>query len=464
MKKIVIAIFLLAGVLRLSLSVVNYQANDNHYEIIDIIKNRGVSAARCGAAESFHPKLYHCTIAYICKIPPFRHVPIEPFHIQGRLQIVLAQLANCIAGLVTIYIVWLFLKNTALPEKIKLICFSIVALNPGLIGINGQATNDSFVIMFSTAALYSLYLFFKSRKNKYFFYLTAFSILAGLSKGNGLVLFPGILLTFVLKLIASKNYSLNPKKGYLSLILCFFTIYLMIVPVLGQYYYNYRNFGSAFVINRNTDPSPGFFKNTYIKNPGVTSIANSYFTFRIINMLKYPTIANEAMNYPLHRTSVWSQLYGRTHFIFFDMWPPIWQTDNPVYLKIGRIILALALFPSLALLFGIINEAGMWIKNLVKMGYAFINDTNDWIFDIFFFGYFLFIICYTLKYRDFCAMKAIFVFPALLPTIYLFSKGIDRIYRSNQEITFLFDFIICSLLLLYSVSTSLLIYKLTKLL
>ena len=29
----------------------------------------------------------------------------------------------------------------------------------------------------------------------------------------------------------------------------------------------------------------------------------------------------DASGYPLHQTSLWSQLYGRLHFVHFDRWP-----------------------------------------------------------------------------------------------------------------------------------------------
>jgi hypothetical protein len=335
----------------------------------------------------------------------------------------------------------------------------LVALNPKLIGIYAQATNDSFVIMFSTATLYSIYYFFKTKKSKYFIGLTIFSILAGLSKGNGLILFFGILFVFILKLIAEKKFLLHPN-NYLPQITIFSFIYLLIVPVCGQYYYNYREFGSPFTINIKEYPFPHFFQKTYYSRPGVTSIASSYFTFRIIDMVKHPTITNDTFNYPLHRTSLWSQLYGRTHFIFFDFWPPRWQTSNTRILNIGRATLIVALIPTFILLLEIFKAICRRTINIVKSDFKFVAEENDWIFDIFLFGYILFILSYTLIHRDFATMKAIFIFPVLLSVINLFSKGFYHICKQYAKSISVLDLLFGILFILYFLNIIYLIFNL----
>ncbi len=452
-KILIIVVFLVAITLRIFLSIVNCRANDDHLSVIEIIKNEKRLPTKYDGGESYQPKLYHLTAATIWVILPFE---------DKRAQIVLAQLLNSIAGLITIFIVWLFLNNTDLANKVKLICLSIVALNPKLIGINAQVTNDSFVIMFSTAAIYYTYRFLVSEKPKYFYALTISTIFAGLSKGNGLIIFLSILLIFIFKLIKSKNISLNLKGGYFTYALIFCLIYFAVVPVFGQYYYNYRQFGSPFIINQSTDPFPHVFKNTYHKRPGVTSIVNSYFTYRFLDLIRNPMIKNDIKNYPLHRTSLWSQLYGRTHFVFFDNWPDSWQTNDTTILNLGRIILVIALIPTFILLLGAAKEATKLFRNIVRGDFSFIVNANDWIFDIFLAGYILFIISYTLNYRDFSSMKAIFVFPALLPFVYLFSKGMDWIYNKFRKLTVFFDLNFCLLFFLYSSSMVFLIRQLLK--
>jgi len=454
-KTLIRLVFFVAIILRIGLSIVNREANDDHFAVIKKIENEGKLPILTDCWECFHPKLYHSFVATILKVHPFKSF---------REQIMLAQFLNCIAGIITIYIVWLFLSNRAVTDKIKFICFSMVALNPKLISINAQATNDSFVILFSTAALYFTYHFFVTKRFKNFLGMTIFTVLAGLSKGNGLVLFPGILIIFIFKLLKTKNFSLTLKKGYLLYLLIFSFVSLTLIPSFGQYWYNYRHFGSPFVINQNKDPFPLFFKNTYYKRPGVTSILSSYFTFRFFDLIAHPTVTNDAKIYPLHRTSLWSQLYGRTHFVYFDMWPPSWQTKNEIILNIGRFIFILALIPSFVLLLGIIKKVSVWVIAVIKYKFDFIENSNDWVFDIFFIAYTSFIIVLTLMHREFSFMKAIYLFPGILPVVYLFLEGmgcLSRIYDKNIKFRLCFDSIFGLLFFSYFLISISLIYKLS---
>jgi len=454
-NKLLLSIFLIAIALRICLSIANEEANDNHFEVIKIIKDEGHLPAKGRCAESFQPKLYHVCAAAVLKLLPFSSCAI-----QKRI----AQIINCIAGIITIYIVYLFLINVNLNNNLKTICFSLIALNPKLIGINAQATNDSFVILFSTLTLYFTYRFFAEKKFTHFLYMTAFAILAGLSKGTGLVLFPSILLIFTARLLKNRNLSLNFKKGYLSCSLIFSFLFLGIVPFLGQYWYEYHHFTSPFIPNGNKNPSPQFIKKTYYGRPGVTSIIDSYFTFRLLDLIKHPAITNGRRKYSLHRTSLWSQLYGRSHFIYFDRWPPGWQTKNKIILDMGRLIFILALVPTFILLLGIIKELNMWVNAVIKRKFDFIENTNEWVFDIFFGFYIFFIIVLTLRHRDFAFMKAIYLFPALLAALHLFIKGIGYIkaaWGRNRKLSLCLNYIFGMLFFLYFLTTTRLIYKLS---
>lgn len=58
--------------------------------------------------------------------------------------------------------------------------------------------------------------------------------------------------------------------------------------------------------------------------------------------------------YPRHRTSVWTQVYARTHSIHFDAWPPAWASSHPLVLNLTRVIFVLALLPTALVLTGIV--------------------------------------------------------------------------------------------------------------
>ena len=453
----VIVVFITAILLMTGLCIVNYESNDDQFQAIRIILNEGRLPTLKDGIHCHHPKLYHAAAAGILKVLAIN---------SPRGQIMAAQFLNCIAGILTIYIAWVFLNRRPLQDKIKFICFSIIALNPKLIGISSHAGNNSFVILFATAALYFAYRFFNETTLKNFSGLTISAIFAALSKCNGLVLFIGILLVFALKLLVYSKISLSPRKSYLKYLAIFLISFFAIVPICGQYWNTYKLYGNPFKINIEKDSFPEFFQKTYPNNvrPGVTSIADAYFTFRFYYLIKYPVITNDTDNYPIHRTSLWSQLYGRAHFIYFDMWPMSWQTCNPVILNIGRAILILALLPSFFLITAIMKEASIWLAAVYNRSFSFIAETSEWIFAIFLAGYIFSMIWFSLHYRDFASMKAVYIFPAFLSAIYLLSQGIDYIYKLNEKNTrliLLFDLIFALLFSLYCITIVSLIIKLS---
>lgn len=455
-KKFLIGIFVIASGLRLFLGLINYEANDYHFEVIDkIIKEKKLPAAdSCDVC--FHPKLYHVVAAGILKfLPP----------LATRNQIRTAQIINCLAGIGVIYVVYLFLiQNPFLTSKLKLVCFSLVALNPKLIGINAQATNDTFVILFSTLSLYFLYHFLLAKRPKYFFYLTLFAILGALSKPNGFYLFAGIILVFLIEMFKRKNFSLSLRKGYCGYLIIFLIVFLFTVLPLGQYLSNYLTYGSLFLVNTPKKPFPDFLKDTYVHRPGVTSIVKAYFTFRFIDLIKHPVITSyDNQHYTPHRTSLWSQLYGRTHFVHFDSWPPSWRTTDEIVWNLGRTIFVLALLPTFFLLTGLIMRMGTLATIAVGLKTHSLPNPNDWIFDIFFFIAIAGIIVYTAQYRDFGCMKAVFIFPALLAFVHYISYGSHFVYTrlaKYRKLIFLFDNILASLVVLYCLDVICLIVQL----
>ena len=68
---------------------------------------------------------------------------------------------------------------------------------PKFIAINGQATNDSFSILLSTICLYSIWRFYRSGNTVWFAAMTVSAIMAGLTKGNSLALFPIVAAMFL---------------------------------------------------------------------------------------------------------------------------------------------------------------------------------------------------------------------------------------------------------------------------
>jgi hypothetical protein len=234
---------------------------------------------------------------------------------------------------------------------------------------------------------------------------------------------------------------LMTKRQVLSYGTFFLAAYLALVPTLGPYWKHFREYGSPFMINIAPAVFPNVFERTYVYRPvmgigvpGVTSIADALFTFRLLDMLRNPIIAKDSDRYPLHRTSLWSQLYGRAHFVHFDAWPPSWQLRHlrpqwatPLVWNLGRLIFLCALLPTMILV------VALWRRIVAAISIIRGHDTpvrlGDWLLDLAVFGYMAFIIAYSLRYRDSSFMKAIFVFPGLLGFLSLFACECDRFYR-----------------------------------
>lgn len=433
--------------LRFLLGAINSQSNDDHFEVISIIMSEKRIPVYEDCRECFQPKLYHLSAALILKIFPSCSLPI---------QIRIAQFINVIAGGITLYFAYLFLIGLPFSNKLKAICFSLISLNPRLIGINAQATNDSFVILFSTACLYFTFQYFYYGSVNNFLNMVISAILAGLSKGNGLVLFPTILAMFIYRIIFKvKNVEVSRTNQLLFIMIIFF-LYLLCVPYFGQYYEKYVKFGDPFIINQEKNPKPHFIKRTYVNRPGVTSIFDSYLTFRIFSLLKTPSIPLDNNKYPLHRTSLWAQLYGRAHFVHFAPWPPGWQTRSRLVQSIGRCIFLLALIPSLFMMVGAIKTIISVFRDIyIKFRYKNKLKYNvKFLFIIVFMAYIFFIIAYSIQYRDFSSMKVIFIFPGILAFLYLLIDGMDFFYQrfsNRKKLIYCLDKLLISLLMLYCI-------------
>jgi len=72
----------------------------------------------------------------------------------GVGEIKTVQLMNATLGCALLAFAWRFIGNLPVSGRAQFFGFALLALNPKLVGINAQATNDTFVIFFDVAALY----------------------------------------------------------------------------------------------------------------------------------------------------------------------------------------------------------------------------------------------------------------------------------------------------------------------
>src|SRR5438874_1051030 len=119
MNERTVLIFLLAITLRISLALVNQEANDNHIEVIQrILQGNPIKYDSCW--ECYQPKLYHLTVAFFTSV--FSMHPISRI-------IIFSQLLNVIVGIGTLFFLYFFIKAQKVSGMIKELTFAFVALN-----------------------------------------------------------------------------------------------------------------------------------------------------------------------------------------------------------------------------------------------------------------------------------------------------------------------------------------------
>ncbi len=450
----------LSVVLRVSLSVVNRESNDPHMPVVRMIAENGTLPKLEDHWEGFQPKLYHATTAFL-----IRETGID----SESQQIILAQLLSTAAGLITLVCIFLFLRDAGVSPFILGITVALCALNPKLIGINAQATNDSFVIAACSATILYVARYVRDGRLSSFILVTLFAILSGLAKGNGILMF-FLVLTVLGVIILRDLRSGKTRAGVRSLgmVGVFMVAWVGLTLPLGQYWERYQNHGSPFVINWPKAQPPKVLTPTYPPDRplGIVSIVQSYLTFMPIQLLRTPYVEkkeNERFDEPPRlRTSFWTLLYGLSHSIHFSRWPPSWGSDHWMVLNLTRMILMLAVIPTAVLLLG----AGVVVRRCLSI----ITD-NHWVesspFDITAFvaagGYLAFMLLYTFQYRAYVVIKAIFFFPALVSLAYCFAEGACLVV-TRQSFSpagkMMFASAVIGLCLLYAVDVGILVLRL----
>ena len=414
------AVFAIGSLLRLYLAVVNSEANDDHLAVIRIIADEHRLPRLLDAWEGFQPKLYHVTAAILWNLSPWQ---------SSGVRVRIAQLVSCAAGIATLFIVHRALGQRSMSPSVRLLAFALVALNPTLIGLNAQATNDSFVILFVTLALYEGSQFFRTGATQSFVGMTAAAVLATLSKGNGLVIFVAVVLTLVHAVIRAETVAGLSRRKLARFSAAFVAVFLTAVTAFGSYRPNWEDTGDPFETNVPPAPLPDLFKRSYVARPGTISIADTYFTFRFVDLLEHPVITSDAFVYPLHRTSLWSQVYGRAHDAHFAQYPPSWANTTPLALTIVRLILVFAIVPTVLLLVGMIRAVVALLRNIRPRRDNFDCELRT----LAAVGFVAFVVVYSLIYRDFSTMKAEFLFPALLAYVFFIADETERVARSMRN-------------------------------
>lgn len=413
-------ILALSIVIRFSLAVVNREANDDHMQSINFIIQQGRLPVKEDCFECAHPKLFYSVVAFVLK----------GFAISDPIQqIVTTQMINFLMSLVMLGVLWRFILSLDFAdEHLKVLTFGLVALNPALVGINAQATNDTFVITFSMIAFYFARQFIEQKQYRHLLLTILFSVLSILTKTNGLITAFAIGMAFLLEALAERNFSLRWGKSNPVLMAGIYGVSVLAIVILSpisQYIRNYKAYKSPFAINMSVPlPAfPSFFEKTDIPKPGILSIQDGFFTFKFLGLLIEPQITVDNKHYPDHRTSFWTILYGRAHFVQYSQWPPTWETANTAIRRLGRSLYLFALLPTLALLLGGLVETKNLLRWLWKGPNVGSRPVSSGLFLVAWVSILAFAIALALQYRVFNNIKAIYIYPAIPAMSVLFIIG-----------------------------------------
>jgi hypothetical protein len=444
--RIFLVVFITAMVLRLGLAFVNRSANDNHIDVINLIADKKFIPERADCWSCYQPKLYYLLSAGVAKL----------FHCEiTARRIIAAQLLNVVFAFFTLLFFWKFLKCQPIRDELKLLLFAFFSLNPCLAAINIQHTNDTLGILCGVASIYFADNFFKTWKRRDFILMAAFVVAGALTKGGGLIIFGVLFFYFMLKIIFLPNNINRMTIGKYAV--AFTLIFISVVPLAGGYYTSYVKYQSLSLSTWERDPPPHFFESTPVARPGITDMFTGWFTFRYIEMVKYPYISNDPERYPIHRTSLWSQLYGRTMFLHFDQWPPAWQTMDRFIIEVGRILILLGIIPLFLFLFGTTRQIYLFLRGIFTNGAKFLKSETHFLHTATAAAFLLSAVFYSYNYRDFSSMKSIYIFPGMLSYIKLMSQGCASI-RNKKAFNIIAIFMML-IIVLFTVDISYLLYQ-----
>ena len=448
-------VFAIAAILRIQLSLVNREANDNHYEVVKLILEGRSGLTMSDCHECFHPKLFY----YVCAA-----VDHSLGLVSESSRIVSGQLLNSVAGLITLGLVLWTLNASRFSAKWQFWAFALITLNPRCIAINGQFSNDSFAILFATAAIFLTLRLLQAPSLWLGIGTQLVLICALMTKGTTWIVAIAMLFIFFFRALVEE--SKQQSRLYVCLYIVTVLNGLFSIQLAGydfEHYDVYANLGRGKPLY--------FWEKTSVGRPGVQSIVDGYLTFRIVDLVRDPQITNERAIEQQHRTSVWTQLYARANFAQFEQHPKSWLTTDPNVMFIGRCSFVLGLLPLLFLLVGLafgslraMHELWLWVgqkriepealaekgietrsvssMGSVKAASALGSGNGDspssqsliasqqssyarLFCSLVCLGYIAFIIKFTADYRDFAAMKLIYILPGVLPFALALLEGMQ---------------------------------------
>lgn len=402
-RAIIFIVFFVCLVPRVILTSINKTANDDHIAPILLWNEKGAYPATKDCWECFQPPLYYGAVKLAAQITGSTT--------EDELR-VLFQWMNFVFGLGCLLLIFLFQFRSSLSFKWNLSLALFWGLNPKLIAISIQATNDIPLIALGLGFMLLLLKWIENKSNVLFAFILLYVLFASILKGNGLVLFLVLAIVLLFLFIARQiSFAAFSLKTVLLLAL------IPAIAFLGGYYGKYKNYGNPFLTNLPVAPAPNFFVPDTAQGfrKGVTTVWDSFFSFKIKSLVEEPYNVNDLSdNYPAHRTSFFTQLYGQFSNASFERAPPSWSVKDETALNFMKANYLLQLPLLLLFLLGIFAVSKQVVLD---------RGQQDFIHLAMFFIYLAFVARYAYNIRDFANMKLIFLFPALLSMVYFLWKG-----------------------------------------
>jgi hypothetical protein len=413
-RRLVVAVLALGVLLRLVGALVNREANDDHLSVIRVIAHEGRFPEPDELWESFQPPLYHVVVAAVLTAVG----PLRPDR-----EIVVAQLVSCAAGLATLALLARFLLRLPVGATASSLAVALAALSPALVSTSIQATNDAFVILWGTVALLAGSAFLHLPTARAGCALGLALVLAGLTKGNGLVTIVAAVATLGVAAFPATPHRRRLLAGLAAVVV----VVAATVPTFGGYLARRARMGSALATNMPVSPPPDFLRETNDKRPGILSIASGFLTFPLASMLDDPLIERpDDSGYPRHRTSFWSLVYGTTHSVHYAYFPPTWRIGPERAAHLVRVGLLAALVPTLLMAMGLARMAMRAVTGLRAAS----RGRYDWVPVLLLLavaGHVIFAAAYGYRHRDFSTMKGIFLAPAACAVLAAIALALDEL-------------------------------------
>ncbi len=343
---------LIATSLCILIAAYNKGANDYHLEVsylLDkIFRSSTIDPEIYTCFQCYHSRLFHYTVSLILKLSEFNPHELAKY----------ANFINVFCWFFTNLILSSLIRWQFMPGIQRLSLLSFCWLNPSTMTVATQATNDAFVMLFGSIALYFI-TFSKNRQNE--IPILAATLLAVFSKGNGFILSSVLYFRSALATFLNRQNSMAFGTACSFALIIALTLLPFLLPLKASPYGNIVN---KTVSSKNLDgfnyraaPMLPLYKDTSEcadRPEFICSVLDGFFTFRIFSLIetpKVPKIDNPVL--PSHLRSMWTAVYAR---YFLPVFPQhFWRDESQFMDRLSSILAVLGLLPLYILLSGMVN-------------------------------------------------------------------------------------------------------------